>query len=92
MGPAGIQGWASLQSCGVRAGVVFKSRGRPYLHVLLLYRKLWAEDSEWPEARVDLTILVEILTVPALKNKKLVFSGETVEVEWERTETLVGGV
>jgi hypothetical protein len=90
MGPAGIQGWATLQSFRVRAWLVFKSRGRPYLHVLLLYSKLWVEDSEWPETRVYLAILVEILTMPALKKEKGIFRGETVEVEWERTETLWG--
>jgi hypothetical protein len=34
-----------------------------------------------------LTILVEVLTVPALKKEKGIFSWETMEVEWERTET-----
>jgi hypothetical protein len=46
------------------------------------------EDSELPESRADLTILVEIMTMPALKKEKGIFIGETVEVEWERTETL----
>jgi hypothetical protein len=65
------------QSCRVRAGLVFKSRGRPYLHVLLLYSKLLVEDSEWLESRTDMTIFIEILTMPALK-KEGIFSGETV--------------
>jgi hypothetical protein len=47
------------------------------------------EDSEWPEARAGLIILVEIVTMHALKKEKGIFSGETVVVEWERTETLV---
>jgi hypothetical protein len=38
--------------------------------------------------RANLTILVEILTMPALKKEKEIFSRETVEVKWERTETL----
>jgi hypothetical protein len=41
-------------------------------------------------ARADLTTLVEILTMPALKKEKGIFSGERVEVEWERTKTLGG--
>jgi hypothetical protein len=40
--------------------------------------------------RADSTILVEILTMPGLKKEKGIFSGETVGVEWERTETMVG--
>jgi hypothetical protein len=36
----GIQGWAPLQSCGVRTEQVFMSKGTPYLHVLLLHKKL----------------------------------------------------
>jgi hypothetical protein len=67
------------------------SRGRPYLHVLLLYSKLWVEDSELSEHRADSTILVEILTMPGLKKEKGIFSGETVKVERERTETLGDG-
>jgi hypothetical protein len=39
-------------------------------------------------ARADLTTLVEILTMPASKKEKGIFSGERVEVEWERTKTL----
>jgi hypothetical protein len=58
--------------------MIFMSKGRTYLHVLLLYSKLWVEDSEWPESRTDLTILLEILTMPALKKEKGIFSGETV--------------
>jgi hypothetical protein len=47
----GIQGWAPLsQNCQLRALLVFMSRGRFYLPVLLLYRKLWLKVSEraWP--------------------------------------------
>jgi hypothetical protein len=33
------------QSCRVRSGMVFISRGRPYLHILL-YKKLYVEVSE----------------------------------------------
>jgi hypothetical protein len=36
------------------------------------------EDSELPESRADLNNLVEILTMPALKKEKGIFSGETV--------------
>jgi hypothetical protein len=63
----GNQVWAPLQSCRVRAGLLFMSRGRTYLHVLLLYSKLWVEDSELSEHRADSTILVEILTMPGLR-------------------------
>jgi hypothetical protein len=70
MESAGIQGWAPLQICRVRARLVFKSRGRPYLHVLLLYSKLRVEDSELPQSTANLTILVEILTMPALKKER----------------------
>jgi hypothetical protein len=52
-----ITEWAQLesragllsQSCRFRAGLVFRKRGRLYLHVLLLYSELWVEDSESPE-------------------------------------------
>jgi hypothetical protein len=50
------------------------------------------EDSEWPETRVYLTDLVEILTMPALKKEKGIFSGETVEVEWERTVNMIKAI
>jgi hypothetical protein len=37
----GIQDWAPLsQNCRIRAGLVFMSRGRPYLHVPLLVESL----------------------------------------------------
>jgi hypothetical protein len=49
------------------------------------------EDSVLPESKADLTILVESLTMPALKKEKGIFSGETVKVERERTETLGDG-
>jgi hypothetical protein len=34
------------------------------------------EDSELPESRADLNNLVEILTIPALKKEKGIFSGK----------------
>jgi hypothetical protein len=41
------ESWAGIlsQSCRIRSGLVFKSRGRPYLHILL-YKKLYVEVSE----------------------------------------------
>jgi hypothetical protein len=42
----GIQGGLFNQSCRVRAQLVLMSRGRPYLHVLLRYKKLWVEIPE----------------------------------------------
>lgn len=32
-----------LQRCKVRSGLVFSSIGRPYMHVLLLYKKTLGE-------------------------------------------------
>jgi hypothetical protein len=63
----GNKGWTPLQSCRVRADLLFMSRGRPYLHVLLLCSNLWVEDSALSEHRADSTILVEILTMPGLR-------------------------
>jgi hypothetical protein len=41
-----IQGWDPFHSWTVRAGMVLMSRRRPYLHVILLYKKLWVEIPE----------------------------------------------
>jgi hypothetical protein len=54
----GNQGWAPLtQNCRIRAGLVFMSRGRPYLHVPLLYRKICLKVSERAGPRRDRSIL-----------------------------------
>jgi hypothetical protein len=54
----GIQGWAPLsQNCRIRAWLTFMSRRRPYLHVPLIYRKLWLKVSERAGPRRDRSIL-----------------------------------
>jgi hypothetical protein len=54
----GIQDWAPLsQNCRIRAGLVFMSKGWPYFHVPLLYRKLWLIFSERAGPRRDRNIL-----------------------------------
>jgi hypothetical protein len=54
----GIQGWAPVsQNCRIRAGLVFMSKGRPYLHITLLHRKLWLKVSERAGPKRDRSIL-----------------------------------
>jgi hypothetical protein len=50
------------------------SRSRPYLHVLLLYKKLWVEIPEG-SVRADLRVLAKILKMSKLMKEKCILSG-----------------
>jgi hypothetical protein len=59
------------------------SRGKPYLHVTLLYRKFLLQVSVNAVPREDLKVLVESLTMTIIMEKRENWIGNQWEGQWE---------